>query len=217
MEAIPENEVALLLILAGPAGSGKTTLCDRLVDENGHLERVVTCTTRAPREGEIDGVDYYFFSDDQFDAKVEDEEFLEWAHVHTYRYGTLKSTIEAKLEDDVDLVMNIDVQGVASVQEAARNQPMIGQRLVTVFIMPASFDELKGASGEEARMTKWRSLVESSPPKRKSSNGDPSITFCVPSRKPKIFRRSQAFGRPKNGGLLDTCKWQRGRDWPSIS
>ena len=143
MEAIPENEVALLLILAGPAGSGKTTLCDRLVDENGHLERVVTCTTRAPREGEIDGVDYYFFSDDQFDAKVEDGEFLEWAHVHTYRYGTLKSTIEAKLEEDVDLVMNIDVQGVASVQEAARSQPMIGQRLVTVFIMPASFDELK--------------------------------------------------------------------------
>ena len=143
MEAIPENEVALLLILAGPAGSGKTTLCDRLVDENDHLERVVTCTTRAPREGEIDGVDYYFLSDDQFDAKVEAGEFLEWAHVHTYRYGTLKSTIEAKLEEDVDLVMNIDVQGVASVQEAARNQPMIGQRLVTVFIMPASFDELK--------------------------------------------------------------------------
>lgn len=143
MEAIPENEVALLLILAGPAGSGKTTLCDRLVDENDHLERVVTCTTRAPREGEIDGVDYYFLSDDQFDAKVEAGEFLEWAHVHTYRYGTLKSTIEAKLEEDVDLVMNIDVQGVASVQEAARSQPMIGQRLVTVFIMPASFDELK--------------------------------------------------------------------------
>ena len=143
METIPENEVALLLILAGPAGSGKTTLCDRLVDENDHLERVVTCTTRAPREGEIDGVDYYFLSDDQFDAKVEAGEFLEWAHVHTYRYGTLKSTIEAKLEEDVDLVMNIDVQGVASVQEAARSQPMIGQRLVTVFIMPASFDELK--------------------------------------------------------------------------
>jgi len=143
MEAIPENEVALLLILAGPAGSGKTTLCDRLVDENDRLERVVTCTTRAPREGEIDGLDYYFFSDDQFDAKVEAGEFLEWAHVHTYRYGTLKSTIEAKLEDNVDLVMNIDVQGGASVQEAARNQPMIGPRLATVFIMPASFDELK--------------------------------------------------------------------------
>ena len=142
MEVLPENEVALFLILAGPAGSGKTTLCDRLVDENDHLERVVTCTTRAPRAGEIDKVDYYFLSDEQFDAKVESGEFLEWAHVHTYRYGTLKSTIEAKLEDDVDLVMNIDVQGVAFVQEAARNKPTIGQRLVTVFIMPASFDEL---------------------------------------------------------------------------
>ena len=142
MEVLPENEVALFLILAGPAGSGKTTLCDRLVDENDHLERVVTCTTRAPRAGEIDKVDYYFLSDEQFDAKVESGEFLEWAHVHNYRYGTLKSTIEAKLENDVDLVMNIDVQGVAFVQEAARNKPMIGQRLVTVFIMPASFDEL---------------------------------------------------------------------------
>ena len=143
MEGIPENEIALLLILAGPAGSGKTTLCDRLVDESDRLERVVTCTTRAPREGEKDGVDYYFLSDDEFGAKAEAGEFLEWAHVHTYRYGTLKSTIETKLEDDVDLVMNIDVQGVASVQEAARKQPTIGQRLVTVFLMPASFEELK--------------------------------------------------------------------------
>ncbi|HCR30579.1 MAG TPA: guanylate kinase [Opitutae bacterium] len=143
MDPIPENEIALLLILAGPAGSGKTTLCDRLVDEYDSVERVVTCTTRAPREGEEDGVDYFFLSNEQFDAKVEAGEFLEWAHVHTYRYGTLKSTIESKLKDDVDLVMNIDVQGVAAVQEAAREQPTIDQRLVTVFLMPANFDELK--------------------------------------------------------------------------
>jgi len=143
MDAIPERETALLLILAGPAGSGKTTLCDRLVDENDRLERVVTCTTRAPREGEADGVDYFFLSDGQFDAKIEAGEFLEWANVHTYRYGTLKSAIETKLKDNVDLVMNIDVQGVASVREAAKNQPTIGQRLVTVFLMPASFDDLK--------------------------------------------------------------------------
>ena len=143
MDPIPENEIALLLILAGPAGSGKTTLCDRLVDEYDSVERVVTCTTRAPREGEEDGVDYFFLSNEQFDAKVEAGEVLEWAHVHTYRYGTLKSTIESKLKDDVDLVMNIDVQGVAAVQEAAREQPTIDQRLVTVFLMPANFDELK--------------------------------------------------------------------------
>lgn len=143
MDPVPENEIALLLILAGPAGSGKTTLCDRLVDEYDPVERVVTCTTRAPRQGEKDGVDYFFLSNEQFDAKIEAGEFLEWAHVHTYRYGTLKSTIESKLKDDVDLVMNIDVQGVAAVQAAARNQPMIDKRLVTVFLMPADFDELK--------------------------------------------------------------------------
>ncbi len=143
MDVTPETEVALLLILAGPAGSGKTTLCDRLVDENDRVERVVTCTTRTPREGETDGLDYYFLSDAQFDAKVESGEFLEWARVHTYRYGTLKSTIETKLEDAVDLVMNIDVQGVASIQEAAGKQPAIDQRLVTVFLMPSSFEELK--------------------------------------------------------------------------
>jgi guanylate kinase len=143
MDATPETEVALLLILAGPAGSGKTTLCDRLVDENDRVERVVTCTTRTPREGETDGLDYYFLSDAQFDAKVDAGEFLEWARVHTYRYGTLKSTIETKLEDAVDLVMNIDVQGVASIQEAAGKQPAIDQRLVTVFLMPSSFEELK--------------------------------------------------------------------------
>lgn len=143
MDPVPENEIALLLILAGPAGSGKTTLCDRMVDEYDPVERVVTCTTRAPRQGEKDGVDYFFLSNEQFDAKIEAGEFLEWAHVHTYRYGTLKSTIESKLKDDVDLVMNIDVQGVAAVQAAARNQPMIDKRLVTVFLMPADFDELK--------------------------------------------------------------------------
>ena len=102
METIPKMKLPLL-ILAGPAGSG-TTLCDRLVDENGHPERVVTCTTRLPRRRNR-RVDYYF-SDDQFDAKVEDEEFNGLrAHLSI---RTLKSTIEAKLEDDVDLVMNID-------------------------------------------------------------------------------------------------------------
>jgi len=143
MDTLPEKEIALLLIIAGPAGSGKTTLCDRLVAENANTERVVTCTTRPPREGEVDGIDYHFLSDEQFDANVENGEFLEWAKVHTNRYGTLKSVIENKLSEYVDLVMNIDVQGVAAVQKAARDHSAIGQRLVTVFIMPDSFEELR--------------------------------------------------------------------------
>ncbi len=143
MDTLPQKDIALLLVLAGPAGSGKTTLCDRLVGENEQVERVVTCTTRPPRSGEVDGEDYFFLSDDEFDRNIEEGAFLEWAKVHANRYGTLRSVIEDKLGKTIDLVMNIDVQGVASVQEAAGHHPSIGNRLVTVFIMPESFDVLK--------------------------------------------------------------------------
>ncbi len=143
MDTSPEKDIALLLILAGPAGSGKTTLCDRLVAENPKIERVVTCTTRSPREGEVDGIDYHFLTNEQFDANVADEQFLEWAQVHANRYGTLRSDIEDKLANQIDLVMNIDVQGVASVKEAARSHASIRRSLVTVFIMPDSFEELR--------------------------------------------------------------------------
>ena len=110
------NDIALLLVIAGPAGSGKTTLCDRLVEENERVERLVTCTTRSPREGEQDGVDYHFLSNEAFDQNIAEGAFLEWAKVHDHRYGTLKSVIGSKLNEQIDLVMNIDVQGVESIQ-----------------------------------------------------------------------------------------------------
>lgn len=143
MEDLPVDDIALLMILAGPAGSGKTTLCERIVTENERIERLVTCTTRQPREGEVDGVDYHFLSNAKFDEKIEAGAFLEWAKVHANRYGTLKSVIEGKLAEQTDLVMNIDVQGVATVREAAKSHPAIEQRLVTVFVMPSNFDELR--------------------------------------------------------------------------
>ncbi len=87
--AVP-NETPVLLVVAGPAGSGKSTLCDRLVQEIPGFARVVTTTTRAPRPGEVDGVHYHFLSADQFDAKLAENAFLEWAWVHgKRRYGTL--------------------------------------------------------------------------------------------------------------------------------
>lgn len=143
MQGLPADDSALLMILAGPAGSGKTTLCERMVANNERIERLVTCTTRQPREGETDGVDYHFLSNETFDEKIEAGAFLEWAKVHANRYGTLKSVIEDKLSEQIDLVMNIDVQGVATVRKAAKSHPAIEQRLVTVFIMPTDFDELR--------------------------------------------------------------------------
>jgi guanylate kinase len=136
MTASPVPKRPLLLVLAGPAGSGKSTLCDRLVDANLGFSRVVTSTTRRPRDGEVNGVHYHFFTPEQFDAKVAAGEFLEWAWVHgERRYGTLASSVRAPLEQGRDLVMSIDVQGVESLRRLAANEPLFARALATVFIV----------------------------------------------------------------------------------
>jgi len=133
----------LLLIVSGPAGSGKTTVCERMLAEEPKVQRVVTSTTRPPREGEQHQVDYYFFDPATFDAKVEAGEFYEWAHVHTNRYGTLKSEIHDKIAAGTDLLLNIDVQGAATFRDAGREDPLLRGRVVTVFIMPPNLEELE--------------------------------------------------------------------------
>lgn len=133
----------LLLVIAGPAGSGKTTLCERMVRECEGVERVVTSTTRKPRDGEVDGRDYFFFSNEEFDRLVGEGAFLEWARVHDRRYGTLRRVIQEKLSQNIDLCMNIDVQGVDNLRLAAKNDPLLSKRLVTVFVMPPDLDELR--------------------------------------------------------------------------
>ena len=145
----------VLLILAGPAGVGKSTLCDRLVAEVPGFERVITATTRPPRVGERNGRDYHFLSEKQFDDKLAAGEFLEWACVHQkYRYGTLKSAVLDRLPH-TSLVMNIDVQGVRSIRAAAAHLALLRSRLVTVFVAPDSFEVLRerlqyrGTDGEE--------------------------------------------------------------------
>ena len=126
----------VLLVLAGPAGSGKSTLCDRLVNEDPLFSRVITTTTRAPRLGEIDGVHYHFFTSEQFDQKIAAGEFLEWAWVHgKRRYGTLKSSVLEPLAAGQNLVMSVDVQGVESFRKAARENPLLARHMTTVFII----------------------------------------------------------------------------------
>jgi guanylate kinase len=126
----------VLLVLAGPAGSGKTTLCERMVAEVPGFERIVTTTTRAPRPGEVNGVHYHFFTPEQFDAKVAAGEFLEWAWVHKTgnRYGTLASSVLDPLAAGRSLIINVDVQGVESFRKAALANPLLSKRMGTVFI-----------------------------------------------------------------------------------
>ena len=141
--AAPAQPPTVLLILAGPAGVGKSTLCDRLVAEVPGFERVITATTRPPRVGEVQDRDYQFLNDKQFDEKLAAGEFLEWACVHQkYRYGTLKAAVLARLPH-TSLVMNIDVQGVRSIRAAAARLALLQSRLVTVFVAPDSFEVLR--------------------------------------------------------------------------
>lgn len=129
----------LLLVIAGPAGSGKSTLCDRLVQECPEFSRVVTTTTRTPRAGEINGVHYHFFTADEFRRRVAAGEFLEWAQVHGDHedrlYGTLKSSVLDPLAQGRQLVMSIDVQGVESVRRIARTNESLRHAMTTVFIV----------------------------------------------------------------------------------
>jgi guanylate kinase len=129
------TEPPVLLVVAGPAGSGKSTLCDRLVAEVAGVARVVTTTTRAPRPGEIHGLHYHFLTPEQFDAKLAENAFLEWAWVHgKRRYGTLARSVLDPLEHGQSLVISVDVQGVESIRRAAKEYPLIGRRMTTVFI-----------------------------------------------------------------------------------
>jgi guanylate kinase len=134
----------LLMIVSGPAGSGKTTLCERLLSEFApRLQRVVTATSRPPRPGEINGADYHFLSAEEFEKKVAEGEFYEHAKVHTNRYGVLREAVLPHLEASHDLLLNIDVQGAATFRASAKTDPRMNGLLTSVFIMPESIDQIR--------------------------------------------------------------------------
>ena len=103
----------------------------------------MTATTRSPREGELDGVDYHFLSTEEFDRKVLANEFYEHALVHGRRYGTLKDEIRRRLDMGVDLLLNVDVQGFEAFRKAGENDSYLSGKLLTVFLMPPDLKELR--------------------------------------------------------------------------
>ena len=137
------SSTPLVVVISAPSGAGKTTLCDNVRAALPSVSRAVTSTTRTPRDGELDGVDYYFLGEDEFLGRVEGGEFLENAVVHGNHYGVLKSELRAKLAEGSDVLLNIDVQGAATIREAAADDPVLSEALVTVFLCPASLGELE--------------------------------------------------------------------------
>lgn len=136
----------LLVVLTAPSGAGKTTLRDRLLQVHPEWVYSVSCTTRPPRPGERDGLDYHFLSEEEFDCRVRAEEFLEQAVVHGYRYGTLKAPIEAALRGGRSVLMDLDVQGAAAIRNRVRQacpDDLLRAALVDIFIIPPSLAALR--------------------------------------------------------------------------
>jgi guanylate kinase len=130
----------ILFVVSAPSGAGKTTLVER-IRQTPNLFYSVSCTTRAPRTGEIDGEDYQFLSDTVFRERIKKEEFLEHAQVHGDYYGTLREPVVANLKSGKDVLIDIDTQGAAVIRNCG--DPLIGFALADVFIMPPDLNELR--------------------------------------------------------------------------
>ena len=125
-----------LIVVAAPSGAGKSSLVKALLELDSHVHLSISHTTRAPRGQEKHGRDYYFASQSEFDAMVEGNAFVEWAHVHGNRYGTSKKAIEERIAQGSDVILEIDFQGALQIKQAFANA-------ILVFILPPSWEELR--------------------------------------------------------------------------
>jgi guanylate kinase len=135
-KAAEKKSAPLLILISAPSGGGKTTLCQQLLKARPDMTRAITCTTRAPRPGEKDGVDYHFFDAAEFLKRLHAGNFLEHATVYGNSYGILKSELLGKLREGKDVLLNVDVQGAATIREQAEGEPELKRALVTVFLTP---------------------------------------------------------------------------------
>lgn len=148
-----------LFILSGPSGVGKGTLRRVLFEKVPGLSYSISCTTRKPREGEIDGVQYRFLDETVFESYISAGKFLEWARVHGHLYGTLRSDVETELEKGRHVVLEIDVQGALQVKEKFPGSIM-------VFVVPPDLEELekrlsgRGTEKSETLKTRLRNAKE---------------------------------------------------------
>lgn len=149
----------VLIVISGPSGAGKGTICKALLEKHKDLYLSVSATTRSPRKGEVEGVNYYFLTRDQFETKVSENGFLEHAEVYGNCYGTPKANVEQMLEEGKDVILEIDIQGALRVKENFEEG-------VFIFILPPSMEELKqriikrGSETKESLMTRFKAAYQ---------------------------------------------------------
>ncbi|MBC75586.1 MAG: guanylate kinase [Halobacteriovoraceae bacterium] len=138
-----------LIVIVAPSGTGKSTLISKLMHEVKELEWSVSCTTRPIRRGEVNGVDYHFLGEEEFLERKDNNEFIEWAKVHSNYYGTLKKFVDQGLEEGKNLLFDLDVQGCDQMKK------IYGDEANVIFIEPPSYEELcrrlklRGTDSEE--------------------------------------------------------------------
>ena len=142
LKAVPTTS-PLLVLLSAPSGGGKTTVCRQLLAARPRMTRAITCTTRAPRTGEEEGVDYYFLDAASFLKRVQAGNFLEHATVYGNSYGILKAEVLGKLRQGKDVLLTVDVQGAATIREKTQEDAELKRALVSVFLTPPSLAVLE--------------------------------------------------------------------------
>lgn len=134
------KRLGILFVISAPSGAGKSTICSSL-RQTPDTVYAISCTTRSPRAGEIDGEDYHFVDKAAFERRIAAGDFLEHALVHDHYYGTPRQSIVDHLREGIDVLVDIDVQGAETIRRSG--DPFIRDSLVDVFIMPPSLDELR--------------------------------------------------------------------------
>ena len=159
MNIIKSKKRGILMVLSGPSGSGKDTVCNKLVENNPNIWISVSCTSRSPRKGEVDGENYFFLTREEFEDKIEAGDLLEYAEYNGNYYGTPRDKVNEYLDKGIDVILVIEVQGAKKIKELVPDA-------LFVFILPPSMGELKrrlitrGTESEEKILSRFRTAYQ---------------------------------------------------------
>ena len=158
------NNKGLVLVISSPSGAGKTTICKKLIEEVDGIDLSVSVTTRKKRKEEIEGKHYFFKNEYEFNKLIKQNEFLEYANVFGYLYGTLKKEVVSKINNGIDVIVDIDWQGTRQIKQH------LPQDIVKVFILPPSMEELECRLGKRASENKENFIKRMSEAKKEISH-----------------------------------------------